>query len=235
MAEKTSRSERKPETGQRLERETSGKQRAKRDPEGRRRAIVEAAALIIGREGTRKLTHRRVAEKAGVPLGSTTQYFSGIDELRHAALEEIARLIELDYDEMFHEIDEQGGTPEAFAQAINAYLADTAQIDADTAFYAAAVNDPAMRPLARASFQLAVERSLPYLDEQRATALAMLLDGAMLDTCLAGAPVDPTVIDLAVAAIFGTKPDPGNPGSGPKSRGDLTRIQPPRRPNAPQG
>ena len=68
--------------------------RAKRDPEGRRRAIIEAAAEIIAREGTRKLTHRRVAQQAGVPLGSTTQYFSSIDELHRAALAELARLIE---------------------------------------------------------------------------------------------------------------------------------------------
>ena len=70
--------------------------RAKRDPEGRRRAIIEAAAEIIASEGTRKLTHRRVAQQAGVPLGSTTQYFSSIDELRRAALAEQARLIEED-------------------------------------------------------------------------------------------------------------------------------------------
>lgn len=122
--------------------------RAKRDPEGRRRAIIEAAAEIIAREGTRKLTHRRVAQQAGVPLGSTTQYFSSIDELRRAALAELARLIEEDYDEMFRAVDAAGGTAQAYAHEINAYLADAEQVAIDTAFYSTAANDPELRELA---------------------------------------------------------------------------------------
>ena len=114
--------------------------RAKRDPEGRRRAIIEAAAEIIAREGTRKLTHRRVAQQAGVPLGSTTQYFSSIDELRRAALAELARLIEEDYDEMFRAVDAAGGTAQAYAHELNAYLADAEQVAIDTAFYSTAAN-----------------------------------------------------------------------------------------------
>lgn len=189
---------------------TEKPKRAKRDPEGRRRAIVTATAELIGREGTRKLTHRRVAQHAGVPLGSTTQYFSSIDELRRAGLKELGRLIEQDYDEMFRDIAKRGGTPAAFAQVINDYLSDQAQVEVDTAFYAAAVNDPHMRQLARASFELSVRRSLPYVDEARATALTVLLDGAMFDTCLRGEPIDPAVVALAVEGIFAAKLDPGD-------------------------
>lgn len=184
--------------------------RAKRDPEGRRRAIIEAAAEIIAREGTRKLTHRRVAQQAGVPLGSTTQYFSSIDELRRAALAELACLIEEDYDEMFRAVDAAGGTAQAYAHELNAYLADAEQVAIDTAFYSTAANDPELRELARASIGISIRRSLPYVDEPRAKALTMLMDGAMLETCLLGEPVDPDAIDLAVKAIFATKIDPGD-------------------------
>ena len=185
-------------------------QRAKRDPEGRRRVIVEAAAEVIAREGTRKLTHRRVAQQAGVPLGSTTQYFSSIDELRRAALAELARLIEEDYDEMFRAIDAAGGTAQAYARELNAYLADAEQIAVDTALYSTAANDPELRELARASIGISIRRSLPYVGASQAKALTMLMDGAMLETCLLGEPVDPDAVDLAVKAIFATKPDPGD-------------------------
>ena len=47
------------------------KKRAPRDPAGRRQAIIGAAADLIAREGSSKVTNRRVAEEAGVPLGST--------------------------------------------------------------------------------------------------------------------------------------------------------------------
>lgn len=190
--------------------ETDAPRRAKRDPEGRRRAIVEAAAEVIAREGTRKLTHRRIAQQAGVPLGSTTQYFASIDELRREGLAELGRQIERDYDEMFQTIEANGGDARAYAQELNDYFADAAQVEIDTAFFSAAANDPALRELARRSIELAIRRSLPYVDEKRAKALSMLMDGAMLETCLLGHPVDPDAVDLAVRAIFGTKPDPGN-------------------------
>ena len=63
------------------------KKRAPRDPAGRRQAIIDAAANLIAREGSSKITNRRVAEEAGVPLGSTTQYFKSIDDpLYHSIL-----------------------------------------------------------------------------------------------------------------------------------------------------
>lgn len=37
--------------------------------------IIEAATQIAGKEGLSKLTHRRVAERAGVPLAATTYYY----------------------------------------------------------------------------------------------------------------------------------------------------------------
>jgi DNA-binding transcriptional regulator YbjK len=54
--------------------------------ERRRRAILEAALRVIGRDGVAGLTHRAVAEEAGVPLAATTYYFaSKADVLREAA------------------------------------------------------------------------------------------------------------------------------------------------------
>ena len=187
-------------------------QRAKRDPEGRRRAIVEAAAELIAHEGTRKLTHRRVAERAGVPLGSTTQYFASIDELRRAGLEELARLIEQDYDEMFQNIERRVGDDLPPVREVLVEVADERVHAAAATFYCAAAHDPELRPLARRCIELAAQRSMPYAGEHQAKALAMLMDGAMLESCLLGEPVDPDAVDLAVRAIFGTKPDPGDAG-----------------------
>lgn len=42
----------------------------------RRQQVLSAAADILLAEGFRALTHRRVAEAAGVPLGTTTYYFT---------------------------------------------------------------------------------------------------------------------------------------------------------------
>jgi DNA-binding transcriptional regulator YbjK len=59
--------------------------------QGRREQILDATLRVIGREGREAVTHRAVAEEAGVPLGSTTYYFDSRDDLLGQALEHVAR------------------------------------------------------------------------------------------------------------------------------------------------
>jgi len=58
--------------------------------QGRREQILDAALRLIGRSGRESVTHRAVAEEAGVPLGSTTYYFDSRDDLLGQALEHVA-------------------------------------------------------------------------------------------------------------------------------------------------
>jgi TetR/AcrR family transcriptional regulator, regulator of biofilm formation and stress response len=68
--------------------------------ERRRRAILQAALRVISEHGVDAVSHRAVAEEAGVPLASTTYYFESLDELLEGALrlfveEEAARITAL--------------------------------------------------------------------------------------------------------------------------------------------
>lgn len=58
-------------------------------PKGERRrlALVEAAAALLADGGFDAVRHRAVAERAGLPLASTTYYFRSLDELVSAAVE----------------------------------------------------------------------------------------------------------------------------------------------------
>jgi TetR/AcrR family transcriptional regulator, regulator of biofilm formation and stress response len=63
----------------------------------RREALLRAALDVIGARGVRGTTHRAVAEAAGMPVATTTYYFSSLDDLLESALrlfvdDEIARL-----------------------------------------------------------------------------------------------------------------------------------------------
>ncbi|SDX22260.1 DNA-binding transcriptional regulator YbjK [Amycolatopsis xylanica] len=55
--------------------------------ERRRAALVEAAAQLLGEGGFDAIRHRAVAERADLPLASTTYYFDSLDELVIAAVE----------------------------------------------------------------------------------------------------------------------------------------------------
>jgi DNA-binding transcriptional regulator YbjK len=59
--------------------------------ERRRHALVEAAATLLSEGGFDAVRHRAVADRAGLPLASTTYYFRSLDELVMAAVEHGAR------------------------------------------------------------------------------------------------------------------------------------------------
>src|SRR4051794_14807215 len=70
-----------------------------RQPRGEERIeeILRATLDVIRREGLGAVTHRRIAEVSGVPLGSLTYYFATKQDLLRAALrlfvdEDTARL-----------------------------------------------------------------------------------------------------------------------------------------------
>ncbi|MGW7530735.1 TetR/AcrR family transcriptional regulator [Amycolatopsis sp. NPDC054798] len=55
--------------------------------ERRRAALVEAAAELLAEGGFDAVRHRAVAERAGLPLASTTYYFDSLEDLVTAAVE----------------------------------------------------------------------------------------------------------------------------------------------------
>ncbi len=63
-------------------------------PKGERRryALVSAAAELLGEGGFEAVRHRAVARRAGLPLASTTYYFSSLDDLIARAVEHVGMI-----------------------------------------------------------------------------------------------------------------------------------------------
>jgi len=59
--------------------------------ERRRQELVTAAAALLRAGGFDAVRHRAVAERAGLPLASTTYYFASLDDLVTAAAERTSR------------------------------------------------------------------------------------------------------------------------------------------------
>ncbi|WP_118138564.1 TetR/AcrR family transcriptional regulator [Oceanicella sp. SM1341] len=67
-----------------------------RDPD-RRERILLATLEVIATEGVAGTTHRRVAAEAGVPLGSMTYHFAGMEALLLEAFTRLAEEMHADY------------------------------------------------------------------------------------------------------------------------------------------
>ena len=164
-----------------------------RDPEGRKRAIVQAAAELIMELGISNITHRKIAERAGVPLGSTTQYFATLDDLRHAAIaflsEDDARNIEL----LCAELATATNIPRALAHRLAQYLSDPFQVRLETLFYLAHAEHPQLRQInEQRNDQLMDVLLTGYMGRRAARAIITYGNGLLVQVSEDGTPIDET-------------------------------------------
>jgi DNA-binding transcriptional regulator YbjK len=147
--------------------------------ERRRRAILEAALGVISERGVHAVSHRAVAEAAGVPLAATTYYFKSLDELLEGALrlfvdEEAARLTAL-----AERLQGQDLPPREIARLFRSELEpDVAQFE----LYVEAARRPRMREVARQCIEM----------------YAAVADAALRSAGLADPAIDPR----AFVALF---------------------------------
>lgn len=177
-----------------------------RDPEQKIRDIGRAAAELITESGVAALTHRAVAARAGVAVGTTTRYFSTIDDLRRHALEHLAAQVESDLDELARELTEADEPVEYLASATAESLADSRAVLAECSLAYAGLFEEDLRGLSLRWFTGLTEVLTPYFGRARSEVLAMCLDGAGLNTALTGIP--PTLLRLeSVVRAISTMPD----------------------------
>lgn len=174
----------------------------RRDPEGRRRAILAAAVEIIVEEGGPALTHRAVAARAGVALGSTTQYFDSIDELREAALQSLADEIDADLVVLERELLPLTTAPERCARYMREFLLDPRQVRAALALVMAGTDDPALRALALRWPDHLRAILARHIGAERALAVVAYLDGITVHAALSEAPVAEETIVSAIRTLM---------------------------------
>jgi DNA-binding transcriptional regulator YbjK len=157
--------------------------------EARREAIVRAALDLIGEQGLDAVTHRALADRAGVPLSATTYWFASKDAILQEALllaarEEVDRLERVVLDLAGKELDVS-----RWAGAVAAELA--AELEEDPA-----------RQVAFTELVLEGTRR-PWLREEVARWEEAFLRLAELGLRATGSPEPVTDARLVVATVTG--------------------------------
>ncbi|MFC8680175.1 TetR/AcrR family transcriptional regulator [Microbacterium ureisolvens] len=70
--------------------------RGANDP-ARRERIIDAALAVIAERGVHQTSHRAIAARAGVPLGSLTYYFDGLSDILEHAFQTLSERMALQY------------------------------------------------------------------------------------------------------------------------------------------
>lgn len=206
VQEESSAKERGP-VGERLDRLCSLTSR-KRDPEARRRAILNAAIDVIVEKGAAALTHRAVAVRAGVSLGSTTKYFSSIEDLRESAMDALVREMDAGVDAFESELEACDDVESYCIELACEYLQDVRQVRADVALLNAGARDDGLREIALRNPDRLIAVLAPHFGAERAMALELCLEGALVHSALRSTPIDKEVIQRIFGAII-SAPWPG--------------------------
>jgi DNA-binding transcriptional regulator YbjK len=150
----------------------------------RREALLEAVLAIVAEVGPDAVTHRRVAERAGLPLASTTYWFDSKEDLLTAALQLAA----------------QRDVARLGALALTAPTRDPTQAVLDALLDP--VDEPSSRASLMATYALLLEAARrPALQElaRRWTAVYLNTIGELLARAGASAPRDDARLILAAA------------------------------------
>ncbi|HCA52211.1 MAG TPA: TetR family transcriptional regulator [Mycobacterium sp.] len=168
-------------------------------PKGERRryALVSAAAALLSEGGFEAVRHRAVARRAGLPLASTTYYFSSLDELVENAVEHIGAVEATQLRARVRELPRRRRSTGATADVLLDLLAGEKSGDeliSRYERYIACARHPALRGVERRLLQQrvdavveAVARSGRCARVEMVTALVCAVDGAVVSALVADA------------------------------------------------
>lgn len=175
----------------------------RRDPEGRRRAIVQAAVELVAEAGLGNVTHRQIASRAGVPLGSTTYYFPSLDDLLMTALREATDLCAAELDAWRSALRAGSQPVDTLVQLVERYLGDRSRALLEYELYLAAARSPELRAFARVWIEGVRELLVPVVGKGSADAAAAMIDGAILQALVTDEPVARDRLREGLAGLVG--------------------------------
>lgn len=113
----------------------------------RREELLRAAIELMAEGGAKAVTHRAVAERAGLPAASTTYYFESIDELTDEALRLHATERVEEIQALALAAAQDANTVESIARRLAKSLAerDSKMVTAQFAIYLEAGRNPGLR------------------------------------------------------------------------------------------
>ncbi|MEU3146510.1 MULTISPECIES: TetR/AcrR family transcriptional regulator [unclassified Streptomyces] len=168
----------------------------------RRERIIAATLDLIAEEGLAAVSHRKIARRAGVPLGSMTYHFGGMDELLREAFSEFTGHVVAIFDTHLATPSGPEEAREAVADLIRALSEDsTRDLVLTQELYALAARRPAYRELTHEWMRRSRVHLEKYFDPDTARQLDALIEGLTLHLALSREPHDRPLTLEAIARI----------------------------------
>ncbi|MFJ2173582.1 MULTISPECIES: TetR/AcrR family transcriptional regulator [unclassified Streptomyces] len=171
----------------------------------RRERIIAATLDLIAEEGVAGVSHRKIATRAGVPLGSMTYHFSGIEQLLRDAFGRFADHIVAVFDAHLAAPTDRDQACEAVTDLVHV-LSEGSQRDLvlSQELYTLAARQPVYREITHEWMRRSRVHLEKHFDPDTARQLDALIEGLTLHRALSREPHDRALTREAITRITTT-------------------------------
>ncbi|MFD7710357.1 TetR/AcrR family transcriptional regulator [Streptomyces sp. NPDC059785] len=165
----------------------AGRRARRHDPE-RRARILDAALDVLVADGVAGLTHRKVASRADVPLGSVTYHFASLAELRARAFARYVEQRSAEFEALFTSVATPDDLVEVLVELVQGGPSRRRSAVLGFELRLAALRDPALRTLTQEWTSAARAVLARFTGPEPAARLDALLEGMIMHALLATEP-----------------------------------------------
>lgn len=168
----------------------------------RKDKIVQAALDVLADSGVRGTTHRSIAQRAGVPLGSVTYYYASLEDLLVAAFERMAHQMDPRYGAAIRAAANQAEAREVVVDAIcGSRRATDRELRVHREMYAYGSTSPRVQAIVRSFEAQAIEALTTHFSEPAARAIDALVEGWWIYQSWTPDVLDTEMVRRAVDAL----------------------------------
>ncbi|MCA1219743.1 TetR/AcrR family transcriptional regulator [Streptomyces sp. 8L] len=176
-----------------------GRRARRHDPE-RRTRVLDAALDVLVADGVAGLTHRKVASRADVPLGSVTYHFASLAELRGEAFRWYVEARSGEFEALFAAVRTPEDLVDVLVELVQGGPSRRRSAVLGFELHLAALRDPALRVLTQEWTRASRAVLARFTGAETAARLDALLEGMILHALLTTEPQSREETRAAVVA-----------------------------------
>ncbi|MEU6444067.1 TetR family transcriptional regulator [Streptomyces sp. NPDC047046] len=180
-----------------------GPRRPRRHDPARRTRVLDATLGVLVSDGAAGITHRKVAARADVPLGSVTYHFASLAELRAAAFARYVALRTEEFAAAFAEVRDRPGLLDALVAQVREATERRRSAVLGFELHLAALRDPGLRALTEEWTAASRAVLARFTGAVTASRLDALLEGLILRALLATTPEPEEETRAALSGVLG--------------------------------
>ncbi|GHF70213.1 DNA-binding transcriptional regulator YbjK [Amycolatopsis bartoniae] len=177
------------------------------DPE-RRERILDSALDVLVTDGAAGITHRKVAARADVPLGSVTYHFSSLAELQAQAFARYVAQRTVEFEDLFSGVGTREELVDVLVELVRQGPSRHRSAVLGFELHLAALRNPGLRALTQEWTRHSRAVLARFTGPEVAARLDALLEGLILHALLAAEPEPPQATRAAITQALGTVAGP---------------------------